>query len=141
MSDDSAVLFEQQGLVTLARVLKDDALEAANVAKFGQEALEYVMANPACHLLLDLEAVEYLSSAALSEILVLHRKCHESGGDIRLCGMSNDVLKVFKITQLDRIVEVYDSPAPLAAKLYNRTLAGAGGSPAKPTGKEGTLGG
>jgi anti-sigma B factor antagonist len=131
MSEDAAVVFKVDGLVTLAKVVHDDALEASNVAKFGQEALEYVMANQGCHLLLNLESVEYLSSAALSEILVLHRKCRESGGDIRLCGMSNDVLKVFKITQLDRIVEVYDSPAPLAAKLYNRTLAGADGSPAK----------
>jgi len=122
MSEESSVSFEQSGLVTIARVTRVDAMEAANVARFGEEALEYVRQHPGVHLLLDFDNVEYLSSAALSEILVLHRKCHESNGDIRLCGMNNDVLKVFKITQLDRIIEVYDSPAPLAVTLYNRTL-------------------
>lgn len=122
MSENSSVSFEQQGLVTVARVERADALEAANVARFGEDALEYVRLHPGSQLLLDFGNVEYLSSAALSEILVLHRKCRESGGDIRLCGMNNDVIKVFKITKLDRIVEVYDSPAELAAKLYNRVL-------------------
>ncbi len=123
MSEESSVSFEEAGLVTITRVTQPDAMEAANVARFGAEALEYVRIHPGCRLLLDFENVEYLSSAALSEILVLHRKCRETGGDIRLCGMNNDVLKVFKITQLDRIVEVYDSPATLAAQLYGRTLS------------------
>ncbi len=122
MSEESSVSFETAGLVTITRVTRPDAMEAANVARFGEEALDYVRNHPGCQLLLDFGTVEYLSSAALSEILVLHRKCRETGGDIRLCGMTNDVLKVFKITQLDRIVEVYDSPAPLALKLFNRTL-------------------
>jgi anti-anti-sigma factor len=122
MSEESSVSFEQSGLVTVARVNRADAMEAANVARFGEESLAYVAQNPGCRILLDFESVEYLSSAALSEILVLHRKCHETGGDIRLCGMNNDVLKVFKITQLDRIVEVYDSPASLAVKLFSRSL-------------------
>jgi anti-sigma B factor antagonist len=108
--------------VTVARLLRADALEAANVARFGQEALHHVAENPGTHLLVDMEPVQYLSSAALSELLVLHRKCREKKGDLKLCGMNNDVLKVFQITQLDRIFEIYDSPAPLSVKLYNRSL-------------------
>lgn len=123
MSEESSVSFEHEGQVTLVRITSPDALEAANVAKFGEDTLEYVRSNPGSRLLVDFCNVAYLSSAALSEILVLHRKCRETGGDIRLCGMSNDVIKVFQITKLDRIVEVYDSPASLAVQLYNRTLA------------------
>lgn len=129
MSEESSVSFEQAGSVTILRVTHANAMEATNVARFGEDALEYVRTNPGCRLLLDFESVEYLSSAALSEILVLHRKCREKAGDLRLCGMNNDVLKVFKITQLDRIVEVYDSPAPLAVQFFQRALAESADSP------------
>jgi anti-sigma B factor antagonist len=122
MSEETSVSFEQDGLVTIVRANESDALEAANVAKFGEDTLEYVRNHPGANLLVDFGNVEYLSSAALSEILVLHRKCRETDGDIRLCGMSNDVIKVFKITKLDRIVEVYDGPVSLAVQLYKRTL-------------------
>ena len=43
MSEESSVSFEHEGQVTLVRVTSPDALEAANVAKFGEDTLEYVL--------------------------------------------------------------------------------------------------
>jgi len=65
--------------------------------------------------------VKYLSSAALSKLIGLQKEIQGGGGDIRLCGMSSDVLKVFEITQLHKVFEIYDSPAELATKMYARS--------------------
>jgi anti-sigma B factor antagonist len=52
-------------------------------------------------ILLDFGNVEFMSSAVLGLLVVLHKKVMTAGGQISFCGLSEKLLSVFKVTGLD----------------------------------------
>jgi anti-sigma B factor antagonist len=60
-------------------------------------------------LLLDLGNVRFLSSNALAILVSLRKKVEAAGGRLRLCGLDPDLVDLFRITNLDRLFEVFGS--------------------------------
>jgi anti-sigma B factor antagonist len=63
------------------------------------------------HLVLDFHDVALVSSSLLSKLLILQRRIRASRGTLRLCGMSNEVRSVFRISNLDSLFQI-DSEKP-----------------------------
>lgn len=57
-------------------------------------------------LLLDLSALHYVSSAGLRVVLQLAQKAKEQQGQMVLCGLSDNVMKVFEVSGFDRILKL-----------------------------------
>jgi anti-sigma B factor antagonist len=65
-------------------------------------------------LLVDFQAVEYMSSAMLGKIVQLHKRCKADKVKLKLCGIAKNPLEVFKITRLDKLFEIHkDAPTAL----------------------------
>lgn len=117
------LVFERRGVVALGRVRQARMLDAINVAEFGQQLSEYVAANSGVCLLLDFGEVDYLSSAVLTELLRANSAAKETGGNVRLCGLSEDIQEVFKITNLDKVFTIYHTDdVEEAVKRFLRSL-------------------
>jgi|JI81BgreenRNA_FD_contig_41_267356_length_588_multi_3_in_0_out_0_2 anti-anti-sigma factor len=58
------------------------------------------------NLILNISEVKYIDSSGLSAILVAHKVCLESKGIMILCGTSEHVMKLVKISQLDKILDL-----------------------------------
>lgn len=57
-------------------------------------------------LVLDLSAVSFLSSTALSRFVVLDRELRAGGGRLSLVNVRPDVRRVFAVTRLDELLDV-----------------------------------
>jgi len=121
MSDGPLIEFSKSGVITVGTIQAGSVLDAANVTQFGKDVLGYVSTHPELNLLLDFQAVEYLSSAVLTELLRINQACKDVGGSFRLCGLNEDIAKVFEITNLDRLFVIYDA-VDEAVKRYARSL-------------------
>ena len=60
-------------------------------------------------LVLDLSEVEYCDSSGLSAILLAYRILQAEEGQIRLANPTKNVRKLIEISQLDRILPIFDS--------------------------------
>ena len=60
-------------------------------------------------ILIDLSQVEFLSSAALGMLGMIHRKTWAAKGRLKLCGIRPPVLQVFQVTKLDSLFDIHDS--------------------------------
>lgn len=60
-------------------------------------------------LVLDLSEVEYCDSSGLSAILLAYRILQTQEGQIRLSNPTKNVRKLIEISQLDRILPIFDS--------------------------------
>ena len=60
-------------------------------------------------LVLDLTEVEYCDSSGLSAILLAYRILQTEDGHIRLANPTKNVRKLIEISQLDRILPIFDS--------------------------------
>jgi len=59
-------------------------------------------------ILIDLSPVEFLSSAALGMLGMIHRKTWAAKGRLKLCGIRPEVLQVFQVTKLDSLFDIHD---------------------------------
>jgi anti-sigma B factor antagonist len=55
-------------------------------------------------VIVDLSATKYCDSSGLSALLMGNRLCKDSSGKFVLCGIQENVEKMFKIAQLDKIL-------------------------------------
>jgi anti-sigma B factor antagonist len=67
-------------------------------------------------LLVDLERVAYIDSSGMGAIVAAMKHARTSGGDLRLCGLQDDVRAIFEMTRLIKAVTVHGSrPEALGA--------------------------
>jgi len=58
------------------------------------------------NMTLDLQGVRMLTSTGLGMLVCLHKQLHAAGGRLTLCGMSDAVYEVFKVTLLTRVLDI-----------------------------------
>ena len=121
MSKQEMLAFETRGPITLGTIESASVLDAVNVSEFGQSVLGFVEKEREVHLLLDFSQVNYLSSAVLTELLRIKEAAETGGGALRLCGLNDDIRKVFTITNLDKVFVLYGATDDGLAK-FARSL-------------------
>lgn len=75
-----------------------------------QEIMDQVDAGVK-HMLVSLEKVEYLDSTGLGILIGGVKRLKESGGSLKLVGPTARITRIFEITGLNKIFEVYTSEA------------------------------
>jgi stage II sporulation protein AA (anti-sigma F factor antagonist) len=68
------------------------------------EALE----QSAIGLLMDLSALQFISSAGISVLLDVNKKAQDGGKKVGLCRAQPSVYKLFKITELDKVLRFFE---------------------------------
>jgi anti-sigma B factor antagonist len=59
-------------------------------------------------VLLNFREVRFMSSSFLASLMKLSRRVAAVGGQVKLCGIAPDLIRVFKITCFDRLFEIYE---------------------------------
>ncbi len=82
-----------------------DAVSAPEFEKFCQDWIQ--KGEPT--LVVDLEGLEYISSAGLRSILVVGKKLKSIGGSLSFCSLTPTVAHVFTISSFGSMFAVHDS--------------------------------
>lgn len=98
-----------------------DKQEKYNVLKLNEEKLDSTIAPPLKtdfitfhaegirNLILDLSEVKYIDSSGLSSLLVGNRVFSEANGMFVLAAVTDHVMKLIKISQLDNVLTILPS--------------------------------
>jgi anti-sigma B factor antagonist len=62
-------------------------------------------------LLIDLDHVGYVDSSGLGALVASMKHARAAGGDMRLCGLQDDVRAIFEMTRLVKAITVHASRA------------------------------
>jgi anti-sigma B factor antagonist len=62
-------------------------------------------------LVVDLTDVEFCDSSGLSALLIAERQMRGHGGKVSLVGVHKKVMALLKISQLDRVFQIFDNVA------------------------------
>jgi anti-sigma B factor antagonist len=98
-----AIAFDHVGDVTLA-TLPMEELDASNSAEFKSDIAPLLDATT--KLVLDLGRVRFVDSSGLGAFISCLRKLNAKGGDLKLCGMSEQVRAVFELVRMHRIFDI-----------------------------------
>lgn len=65
--------------------------------------------NGTSTVILDMEKVSYLNSAGIGIIVDTFKKFKDKGGRLILCGLIQDIARLFEVTKLNRFIQIFAS--------------------------------
>jgi stage II sporulation protein AA (anti-sigma F factor antagonist) len=90
-------------------------LDAQSAPAFQDSVLARIDAGT-LQLLLDLDALEYVSSAGLRAVLMIAKRLRQNGGKLVVCSLRDNVAEVFRVSGFDAVIDTAaDRAAGLAA--------------------------
>jgi anti-sigma B factor antagonist len=84
-------------------------LDAFTAPELKTELVRLVESTQTRVLVVDLSAIAFLDSTALGVLLGTLKRLRERGGQLRLVRPRPDVLRIFEVTALDRVLPLYAS--------------------------------
>ena len=103
------------GEVTVVRLTDRKVVDETNIQELGRELFSLVEEEQRKNLLLNFEAVGFLSSSALGKLITLDKKVKAHGGKLRLSNIRPEIYEVFAITKLNKLFEIKDNEAEALA--------------------------
>jgi anti-sigma B factor antagonist len=97
---------EDIGDIAVVNFVDKKILDEQNIQMIGDDLFRLVDELGRRKVLLNFANVEFMSSAALGKLITLHRKLQAVQGKLVLCKIAKEILDVFKITKLDRILTI-----------------------------------
>lgn len=82
-------------------------LDELCIAELQDELSRLVEGEPGVKLLLNFANVDHLSSAALGMLITLNKRVGTAGGVLKLSDIKPQLLEVFKITRINKILNIY----------------------------------
>lgn len=76
-----------------------------------EAAMEAQMKTGHYKLIIDLSDADHLTSSALGILAGAAEVCRRNGGELRLVVVDGEILKLLKLTMLDKIFDTYESVA------------------------------
>jgi anti-sigma B factor antagonist len=105
---------EIDGVAVISFLETASMIEGDKVQALAKELFDTIETKKYTKVLLNLHNAGYMSSAMLAQLVRLHRKMQELKGKVRLCCLRPPVMDAFKVSQFDRLFELYpDEPAAL----------------------------
>ncbi len=85
-----------------------EKLDASNAPDLKSELL-LLNKNGVNSIILDLSRTRYCDSSGLSAILTANRLCKDTNGQFILCGLQENVAKMIRIAQLDKVLSISET--------------------------------
>jgi anti-sigma B factor antagonist len=105
---------EADGVAVITFLESASMIEGEKVENLSKELFGLIESKKYKKVLLNLYNAGYMSSAMLAQLVRLHRKMQEHKGKVRLCCLRPPVMDAFKISQFDRVFEIFpDEPAAM----------------------------
>ena len=115
MAEYRRLEISEVGDVTVVCFRDQKILDDLNIQELGRELSQLVEAENRKRLLLNFDAVEFLSSSALGKLITLDKKVKAVNGTLKLCNIQPEIYEVFVITKLNRVFDIKDSESEALA--------------------------
>jgi anti-sigma B factor antagonist len=117
----SNLLIQDYAGVTVVSFTESAILDSQSIEAVGKELARLPDVLHKQKLIVDFSDVKFLSSQAIGVLLDLHQRVQAIKGTLLLCGVRKEIMKVFHITNLDRIFKFFPDDAS-ALKNFGITL-------------------
>ena len=104
MSVAPKILIQTMWDVTVVDFQEARLLEAQQIEAIGRELYRLVDEMDRKKLILDFSKVQFLASAAIGILMTLHQKATAIKGTFIICGLRRELMKVFEIMKLTKVL-------------------------------------
>ncbi len=72
-----------------------------------RRALSSIFDRGQSRLLIDLNGVAYIDSSGMGTLIAAMKQARAAGGDVRLCGLQEDVRAIFEMTRVAQAMSIH----------------------------------
>ncbi len=76
-----------------------------------RELFDELLAEGEHSYVIDMAGVEFMDSSGLAALVRLFKRVRIGEGDVKLCGVRPEVLKIFELTRLNRVFDIFETRA------------------------------
>ena len=103
----SLIMVSRIGDVSVVTFLTSQVLDEMNVQELGKELTALAEGEPGLKMVINFSKIKFLSSAVLGKLIALNKKVSADKGRLVFCNINKDIMQVFKITRLDKLIPIY----------------------------------
>jgi len=103
----SSLRSEENGEVLVVYFNEAKILDEARIQQIGKELIDMVGKAANAKLLVCFQGVTFMSSAMIGKVILLNKKCKAANVKLKLCDICDNVLEVFKLMRLNKILEIH----------------------------------
>lgn len=104
---DDTISLKTEGSVVIATIKGGSFHEEKEILKTLEKLGDVIDNRKNVRMVLDLENVEYLSSAGLGRLVALLKKALNGGGAIHLANVQPDIRELFEVMRLTQIFKIF----------------------------------
>ena len=105
MAQKARILIQTVHDVTVATIEDSSIIDPQHIEEMRRTLFELIEKQDRRRLILDITKVRHLSSAALGVLIPLQEAYRKAKGTMVLVGVSDGIMKLFKLTKLDKLLE------------------------------------
>ncbi len=107
----SFIRSESSGEILTVYFTEAKILDEVVIQQISSALVDLIGRTEEPNVLLDFGHVRFLSSSALGMLVKINKKCKEFKITLKLCNIHKDIMEVFKITRLDKVLAIYPDAA------------------------------
>ncbi len=117
MTDYKYITYKNVDGVAVVSFLETVSMfEGDKIMAVSEELIDLVVSKRYTKMLLNLSNAHYFSSAMLAHLVKLNRKLQEVKGKIRLCCLRPVIEDAFRVSNFDKIFDIYTDEASALRK-------------------------
>ena len=86
------------------------------IEKVGIELFDLVETKGLTKIILSFNGVRFVSSSMLAQVVKLHKRLAKAKGRLRICCLAPELSEVLRVSQLDKLLEIFPDEALALAK-------------------------
>lgn len=98
------VIVQDYAGVTVATITNASMLDSHVIDATGEALYHLADAEVRRKIIIDFSDVRFLSSHAIGVIISMHQKTKKIKGELVLCGVRSEIMEIFKITHLNKLL-------------------------------------
>lgn len=103
----SSLYIHKDAGITVVEFLDARMLDNTNINSMAAQLTALVDKTTDLRFILDFTNIQYMSSQVLGKIIALHKQISKRKGTLKLCGLNKDMIEVFKIMKLDKVLDIH----------------------------------
>src|SRR3972149_7960374 len=116
----SMIRSESDGEVLTVYFTEAKILDELVIRQVQDELIRMLEKTQEQNVLLDFRFVKFLSSSALGMLIRVNKRCKEFKIALKLCNIDKEIEKVFKITGLNKVLDICADNAEAAASFKKK---------------------
>jgi anti-anti-sigma factor len=103
----ASLLVQDYGGVMVASITHAAMLDSVSIESTGEALYRLVDERNCRKVIIDFADVKFLSSQAIGVVITMHNKIKAAKGELALCGVRAEILTVFKLTGLTKVLTFF----------------------------------